>query len=562
MARNAPGIRGIHEEPLDAVRVPPSLELARKHSEQRAWGQSYRAFLSADQDTALQAEDLELFATAACLVGLDDDYLEIIERAHTAHFKSGNPARASRCAFWLAFRLFMRGEMGRASGWLTRAERLLEGDAHECAERGYLALPFVEQLIKAGALDEAYTAAERAMAIGHRCGDRDLIACAQHQLGKILLYQGKIDGGLAHIDETMVTVMADELSPMVTGMLYCSVIAACQQVYALDRTREWTEAMKRWCDGQEEVVAFAGVCLVHRSEVLLLAGAWTEAIQEAQRAWDISHDKDNLGAAAALYQQGEIQRLTGAFDAAEESYRGASRLGLDPQPGLALLRLAQGRSSVAVSAIRRILQTTESSLKRLGILPAYVEIMLAAGDIEEARNASHELQELASTVDTEMSRAYAAQSRGALALAEGNAQPALNALRRAFESWQGIGAPHAAARVRMLIGIACRQVGDEDAAGLEFDAARSAFLRLGARPDLDRIESFINVEKRTTRHSLTPREVQVLRHVCSGKTNAAVAAELNLSERTVERHLSNIFNKLSVSTRTAAAAWAYGHGVI
>jgi DNA-binding CsgD family transcriptional regulator len=540
------------------------LDLAREYYQQRAWADAYQAFLRADQETPLAAEDVELLAMAAYLVGRDEDYLKALERAYNsnANRDTRRRLRAVRCAFWLGFRLLMRGEMGRATGWFSRAQRLLERDARECAERGYLLLPVVEQRLESGDYEAAYAAAADAAAVGERCGDPDLIACARHQQGRIRLQQAQVEAGLALLDETMVTVTAGELSPLVTGLMYCSVIAACQQAYAFDRTCEWTAALTRWCEGQPDMVAFAGVCQVHRAEIMQLRGTWPEAIEEARRACARSQGIDQRAAAAALYQQAEVHRLKGEFAAAEEAYRGASQLGLEPQPGLALLRLVQGRSDAAATAIRRVASTTVNRLKRMGLLPAYIEIMLAAGDVEDARNACRELEDIARSFDTGVPDAIAAQARGAVDLAEGDAQAALGSLRRAFEVWQRIQAPYAAARVRVLIGVACRALGDEDGADLEFDAARSIFERLGAAPDLARIDSLTKGVASSNTHRLTPREVQVLRLVAAGKTNAAVAAELFLSERTVERHLSNIFTKLDLSTRTAATAWAYEHGLI
>jgi DNA-binding CsgD family transcriptional regulator len=540
----------------------PALDRAREHYGQRAWANAYRAFLLAEQETTLTAEDIELLANAACLIGRDEDYLHGLERAYQAHCDADQSRRAVRCAFWLGFRLLMRGEMGRASGWLARAQRLLDSDAHECAERGYLLLPVVEQRLGSGDCEGAYLAAADAAAIGERCRDADLIACARHQQGRVRLEQGQIEAGLALLDETMLAVTAGELAPLVTGLMYCSVIAACQQVYALDRAREWTAALAQWCEGQPDMVAFAGICQVHRAEIMQLRGTWPEAIEQAQRARALSEGVDRRATAAALYQQAEVHRLKGDFAAAEEAYRGASQLGFEPQPGLALLRLAQGKSGAATIAIRRIESTTTGRLKRMALLPAFVEIMLAAGNVQDARKACQELEDLARTFDTEVPEAIAAQARGAVDLGEGDAQAAIGPLRRALEVWQRIEAPYAAARVRVLIGLACRVLGDEDGAGLEIDAARSIFDRLGAAPDLARIERLTEAVASSNPHPLTPREMQVLRLVSAGKTNATIAAELFLSERTIERHLSNIFTKLDLSTRTAAAAWAYEHGLI
>jgi DNA-binding CsgD family transcriptional regulator len=546
---------------MEAVRndVSHKLDQARRSYGERAWEKAFEAFSRADQESTLGAEDLERLALAAYLIGRDDDYLVTLERAYNAHLDAGQCARAARCAFWLGFRLLMRGEMGRATGWFARGQRSLERDARECAERGYLLLPVVEQRFESGDYEAAYATAAEAAAIGERCGDPDLVACARHQQGRVRVQQAQVQAGLALLDETMIMVTAGELSPLVTGLMYCSVIAACQQVYALDRTREWTAALTTWCEGQPDMVAFAGVCQVHRAEIMQLQGAWSDAIEEARRACARSHGNDRRAAAAALYQQAEVHRLKGEFAAAEEAYRGASELGLEPQPGLALLRLAQGRPEAAATAIRRVASTTANRLKRMGLLPAYVEIMLAVGDVEKARDACRELEDIARSFDTGVPDAIAAQARGAVELAEGAAPAALGSLRRAFELWQRIQAPYAAARVRVLIGLACRALDDEDGAGLELDAARSTFERLGAMPDLARIDAPTNSAPASATHGLTPRELEVLRLIAAGETNKAIAGRLSRSEKTVDRHVSNILAKLDVPSRAAATAFAYRH---
>jgi DNA-binding CsgD family transcriptional regulator len=538
------------------------LDRAHQYYQQRAWVDAYQAFLLADRETSLGAVDLELLAMAAYLVGRDEAYLNALERAYNAHLDTRQCLRAVRCAFWLGFRVLMRGEVGRATGWFSRAQRLLEQDTRECAERGYLLTPAVEQHLESGDYEAAYAAAAEAAAIGERCGDPDLVACARHQQGRARLQQMQVQAGLALLDETMVMVTAGELSPLVTGLMYCSVIAACQQVYALDRTREWTAALTRWCEGQPDMIAFAGVCQVHRAEIMQLQGTWPEAIEEARRACTRAQGIDRRATAAALYQQAEVHRLQGEFAAAEEAYRGASELGLEPQPGLALLRLVQGRTAAAATAICRVASTTVNRLKRLGLLPAYIEIMLAAGDVRNARDACRELEDIAQRFDTGVPGAIAAQARGAVELAEGDAQAALGSLRRAFDVWQAIQAPYAAARVRVLIGLACRGLGDEDGADLEFNAARSIFERLGATPDLGRVDALMKGTLSGHPHRLTPRELQVLRLIATGETNKAIASKLSLSEKTVDRHASNIFAKLEVSSRTAATAFAFRHQLV
>ena len=376
------------------------------------------------------------------------------------------------------------------------------------------------------------------------------------------MLQRQMRKGLALLDEAMVAVTAGELSPIMTGLIYCSVIDACQQMYALDRAREWTFALAQWCDEQPEMLAFSGVCRVHRAEIMQLHGAWRDALEEARRAGARSQGTHQPAAAAAFYQQAEVHRLRGEFADAEKAYRSASQLGMEPQPGLALLRLAQGRTEAAVAAIRRVVGATQSRLLRAKLLPAYVEIVLAINEIQEARDVSRELVEIAESFGADVLGAMAAHAQGAIELAEGDAQGALVSLRRAGQVWHQIEAPYLAARVRVLVALACGALGDTEGAALEMESARRVFQELGAAPDVTRIKSLTREAKTDHLTSLTPREVQVLRLVSAGKTNKAIAAELSLSEKTVDRHLSNIFTKLDVPSRAAATAYAYQHKLV
>jgi DNA-binding NarL/FixJ family response regulator len=340
------------------------------------------------------------------------------------------------------------------------------------------------------------------------------------------------------------------------------VIEGCQRVYALSRAREWTVALSRWCEQQPEMIAFTGVCQVHRSEIMQLNGAWAEAIAEAQRAVERCREVNTKATGAALYQQAEVHRLRGEFNAAEEAYRAASQSGYEPQPGMALLRAAQGRIVAATSAIRRVTDASVDRWDRARLLPAYVEIMLGAGDIPAARNACEELEQAAAAAGAEVLIALAAQARGALELALGNARAAHDCLRRGFRVWQQIGAPYPAARARVLIAHCCRALRDVDGGRLELDAARGVFEQLGALPDLAGIDALVHGSPSRRPDGLTARELQVLRLVAAGKSNRAIATELFLSGKTVERHVSNIFTKLDVASRAAATAYAYEHELI
>jgi DNA-binding CsgD family transcriptional regulator len=529
----------------------------------RAWLDAYQSLSLADQAAPLGGEDLELLAMSAYLIGRDDDYLSALDRAHHAYLDAGEGVcAAARCAFWLGLRLLFRGETGRATGWLARAQRLLEREERDCVERGYLLLPVVEQQLAAGDCEVAYAIAVRTVEIGERFGEADLIACARHQQGRVRMLQGQVKEGLALLDEVMVAVTAGELSPIVTGLIYCSVIQACQQVYALGHAGEWTSALTQWCEEQPEMVAFTGLCLVHRAEIMQLHGAWCDAIEEAQRACERCQGVNQAAAAAAFYQQAEVYRLQGEFAAAEKAYRNASQWGWEPQPGLALLRLAERRTDAAAAAIRRVVSATKDRLQRARLLPTYIEIMLAMGEIQEAHGACHELEEIAKSFDTGMLGAMAAHARGAVELAKGDIQAALGSLRRAWQAWQQVKAPYLAARVRVLVGLTCRALGDDEGAELELAAARAVFEQLGAAPDLARVDSLARTAPSGHPHGLTPRELQVLRLVATGKTNKAIAAELFLSEKTVDRHVSNIFTKLDVPSRAAATAYSYEHKLI
>ena len=534
---------------------------ARECYRRQAWNEAHRLLWLADQTAPLGVEDLERLATSAYLIGRDLDFQRFLDRAYHANVQKSDQPRAARCAFWLGLTLLFRGETGQGNGWLARAQRLVEG--RDCVEQGYLLLPVAELHIRERNDEAAFVAASAAVEIGNRFGDADLTACALHLLGRAVIQQGEVQHGLGLFDEAMIAVSGGELSPIVTGLIYCSVIDACQQVFALSRAREWTLALTRWCEQQGEMLAFTGTCIVRRAEIMQFRGAWVEAMAEACHACErVSQAGERKPPAAAFYRQGEIHRLRGEIRAAEEAYRNASRLGSEPQPGLALLRLAQGRIDTAGAAIRRILSAATDPLHRAKLLPAYIEISLVAGHVREARSASVELDEIAERYATDVLRAMAAHARGAVELAEGRTQFALSTLRHAFELWQQAEAPYDTAKVRLLIALACRELADFESAELEFDSARALFERLGATPDLARLDLLRSRARQTNQLGLSPREFQVLRHIAAGKTNKAIASELFVSERTIDRHVSNIFTKLSVSSRAAATAYAYNHKLL
>ena len=528
-----------------------------------AWGDAYRSLSLAGQSGSLAGADLELLAAAAYLLGNADECRQSLQRAHRAYVASGDPRRAARCVFWVAFTLLLEGDLAPAGGWLARANRLLEHEEQDCAEHGLLLLPAVLQASAAGDQEGASSTAGRAAEIGARVGDADLLTLALHFQGRALVQSGRVGEGLALLDEAMVAVVAGEVWPPVAGNIYCSMIDACHQISDLRRAHEWTSALTTWWATQPDLVTFTGQCLVHRAELLQLQGAWPEALEESKRACDrFAHAADRYATGAALYRQAEVYRATGDYAAAEDAYRQSSRWGHDPQPGLALLRLAEGKTDAAEAAIRRVVAETNDRLQRAKVLPAHVEVMLAVGDVPAARAAATELTGIAEEYDTPALRAVAGHSLGSVLLAEGDALSALGSLRRAWETWRELEVPYEAARTRMLLALGHRALGDDDSAALELDAAGRVFRELGAAPALNRVTGLSRQQTGAPAHGLTPRELQVLRLLATGKTNHAIAADLVVADKTVDRHVTNIFAKIGVTSRAAATAYAYEHRIL
>jgi DNA-binding NarL/FixJ family response regulator len=551
------------ERPAAGVGDDEELTRDREQGRQLAWRDVYTSLTTAEASASLTGKDLELLAAAAYLLGRVDECREALLRAHRAHVAAGDSQQAARCVFWVAFTLLLEGNLAPASGWLARAHRLLGPEQPDCAEQGLLLLPEAVQASAAGDHASAEAVAARAAEIGARVGDADLLALGLHFQGRALLNAGRVREGLALLDEAMVAVIADEVWPPVAGNLYCSMIDACQEISDLRRAHEWTAALHAWWEKQPDMVTFTGQCLVHRAELMQLHGAWAEAAEETRRACErLSGAADQYATGAALYRQAELYRVRGEFAAAEDAYRQAGEWGHDAQPGLALLWLAKGKTETAEASIRRVVNEATDQLRRAKLLPAYVEIMLAVGDAAAAREAAGELTEIADRYDTPALHAAVGHSLGAVLLHAGDARSALGALRRAWNVWRDLDAPYEAARVRVLISLGCRALGDEESAARELDAAGRVFAELGAEPDVTRVDHLKRKPTDMAAHGLTPRELQVLRLLATGKTNRSIAADLVLSEKTVDRHATNIFAKLGVTSRTAATAYAYEHRLL
>ena len=539
------------------------LRTAREAYRRRAWTHAHVLLERADEAAPLAPEDLERLAVAAYMLGLDDQQLDVLARAHHAHLRGGDRLGAVRAAYWLGVHLTIRGEIGRATGWLGRAQRLLEHEAADCVERGYLSSADAHRCMVTGDWPGTRAAAADAVGVGGRFGDPDLVALGLIDLGRALIEEGFVAEGLGKLDEAMVAAAAGELSPVATGLVYCGVIEGCHVTYELARAREWTVALTDWCAQQPDLVPFTGTCLVHRAEILQVRGAWDEALVEARRARQrFTQRQDRRAVGEASYRCGEILRVRGDLAGAEQAFRDASRHGREPQPGLALLRLAQGRIDAASAAITGVVDAAAGWVERARLLPAYVEVLLAAGELDGARAACDELDEIARRNGRMMLLASAAQARGAVELAGGDARAAAPLLRHASRLWLELEAPYEAARARLLLAEARRSMGDDETADLELEAARDELARLGAEIDLARAEPVPAAAGARGRHGLTPRELQVLRRLATGESNKAIAARLGVSRRTVDRHVSNLYAKLHVSSRAAATAYAYEHELV
>lgn len=538
------------------------LDRGREAFRQRAWGEAFALLSAADREAPLEPPDLERLAAAAHLLGKDAESTDLMARAYHGFRGAGDITRAARCAFWAGFGLLDTGERAQGGGWLARARRLLEDGGLDCVEQGYLLVPQALEQVARRDFAGAHATMGRAAAIGERFGDLDLVMLARHGQGRSLIQLGRIAEGVALLDEVMIAVTGGEVSPAVAGVVYCSVLSACQEIFDWHRAQEWTAALSRWCASQPDLVPYRGQCLVRRAEILALQGAWPDAVDEARRAFErLSQPPGQPAVGAALYQLAELHRLRGEYDEAETAYRAAGRW-RKPQPGLALLRLAQGQLEAARAAIHGVVDDTPGDAARARVLAAFIEIMLAAGDVPAAEAASRELDEIARRIGAPYLAALSAQTSGAVLLAQGRPRESLVELRRAWVAWRDLDAPYEAARVRVLVAEACRSQGDWDTAELELEAARAAFLQLGAAPDLARLDARARSAARQSATPLTAREVQVLRLVASGKTNRAIAGSLGISEKTVARHVSNIFTKLGLATRAAATAYAYQHDLV
>jgi ATP/maltotriose-dependent transcriptional regulator MalT len=553
------GEPGVTFEEEVAMGIVDDLVQGREAFERRQWRAAHDRLSSPDL-AALNPADLDALATAAYLVGDLDTCVRAWQRAFGVHADAGATLPAVRAAFWIAFVLNTTGNAAVGGGWVARAQRLLVAEPDDVVEHGYLKLHAMYGHIFAGEYAEAFELAAAATESGRHFGDPDLVAEGLSSQGRLLMYGGNVPDGLAMLDEAMVSVAAGEVSPIVAGMAFCSMIEACQEIGDYRRMTDWTSALTRWCEEQPDLAPFTGQCAVHRAQIMRAQGAFAQALDELELA-QARYEANGMDPAVglALYERGEVLRLRGEHDVAAVAYDAAAAYGRQPQPGLALLWLARGRTAAAVAAVHRLLDETPDPVHRSQLLPAAVEVLLAGGELDAARAASEELDGIASSFRCAALAGAASYARGTVALAESDAAAALPHLRRAWKVFLDLGARYDAARTRTRIGLAFRALGDEDSAAAELAVARRTFGELGAATARSEVDRFLGP---SLPDGLTAREVEVLRLVAAGQSNPQIAAVLFLSEKTVARHLSNIFGKTHVSSRTAATAYAYEHELV
>ena len=525
---------------------------ARDAYERRDWVHAFDRLRNAGD---LAPDDTMALATSAYLLGNVDDAVRALQAGYQDRIRNGDSLGAVRFASWLGLLLNVRGETAVGGGWVARAERLLETETEDVVERGYvLAHEFFQQLGR-GDLARAAGTAARVLETGRRFTEHDLIAQGLMMQGRMMIYSGRVPEGLALLDEAMVGLSAGEVSPVIAGMAYCSLIEACQELSDFSRAASWTTALTRWCETQPGLVPYTGQCSLHRGQIMRLRGAYDEALAEFAQA-QRRYQKEGTAAPAgmALTEQGDVLRIRGRLDEAEAAYRHAAELGHEPQPGLALTWLARGRAAAAISAVRRLLAEALQRGERV-----LWQGLVSAGLLDEARQNSDELTDIASAFGNSALRAMARYAAATVHLASGETEEALSTARESGRLWSDLGSPYEAARARVVIARALREMGDEDSATAELTVARSTFARLSAAPGVQEIDKLL---ARARPAGLTEREVEVLRLVAEGRSNPDIARALVLSQKTVERHLSNIFVKLDVPSRTAAAAYAHEHGLM
>jgi ATP/maltotriose-dependent transcriptional regulator MalT len=535
------------------------LQRARDAYARGRWDLAHDGFRDAAAAGPLDLDDLAAQADAAWWLGRTDESLALSEEVYRRCLQGEQTSTAGRLAVEIGFLWLLRGEETIGSGWISRAHRLLDG-APECAEHGYLRYLDVLAALDAAEFALAIERAREMEALARRHDDATLAAIAIVLEGVATVRSGRVARGLAICDEAMLPVRAGAVTPNWAGNLYCQVMGLCFELADFERARAWTDATERWCDQFSNAAMFTGICRVHRAQLLHLEGAWEQAeLRVRQACRDL--DDMNVGVVAAgHYEIGELRRLRGDHDAAGRAYARARELGRDPQPGSALLRLAQGDTTAARTALETALAGADQPLARAPSLTALLDVAEVTEDAELAATTAAALREIAADFPTPGLLAQADQAEGVAHLLHDRPERALRSLLEACRRWRGLEARYEVARTQLRVGRALDASGDAEGADRERQQAAATLSALGA-PDGPDARPGPPGPPGPAPGGLTAREVEVLRAVAGGATNAAVAEQLTISERTVERHLSNVYLKLQVSSRTEAVRFAFTHGL-
>ena len=553
----------VHGQPSDRADVP--LDRARAAYRAYQWDDAYHQFRAAAADEPLEATDVASLADAAWWLGRTDESLELSEQVYRHHLHGSHVPQAARLAVEVGFLWLLRGEVTLGSGWIGRATRLLEGEPESAAD-GYMAFLQVQEHLGAGRHEEAIETSRWMRGLADRHDDPTLCAVGLVLEGVAEIRRGRVEVGLRVIDEAMLPVHAGEVSPNWAGNLYCHVMDLCFEMMDLRRARAWTDATERWCDQHSNAAMFVGICRVHRAQLLHVEGDWEAAERHAARTCEELADMNVGVVAEGHYRIAESHRVRAEHERAEVAYRRSHELGRDPQPGLALLRLAQGNRAAASASLRSALSAIDNDLHRVPLLAAQVDVAAACDDPIVATESAAELAAIADTFQSVGLVASAQYAEGVARLALDEPTIAVAPLRHAWRCWNELNAPYDAARTRARLAEALEASGDAETAELELTTSRKVFAQLGAAEELRALDHRFGSsghigDTGDSPGGLSAREIEVLRCVCAGRTNRQIATELMISEKTVARHLSNIFVKLDVASRTEAAAFAFTHGL-
>lgn len=539
--------------------TPDLVTVARDAFARQDWRVAHDAL--ARSRTELTTADLELLAEAAWWMGDSPRSMGVSEEVYQRLLAEGAQQQAADRALRLALEWITRGDVQVGTAWLARARRLLQG-LPRSVEHGCLTyIDAAADMDLSGDPETAEEAAGEVEALAREFGDPTLSSFALALRGLAAVRRGRTAEGFADLDEAMLPVLAGRIPPDMAGNLYCQMMSLCDHLVDVSRARRWTATTETWCDGFAGAVMFVGICRVHRSQLLRLDGAWEDAAHAAGLAATELAELNAEAVAEAQFELGEIHRMRGDHASAAACYSAATDLGRDPEPGPALSLLAQGQREEAASALRVRLAEVEDPFRRARLLRAQVEIGLALEDQVTVDTASRELADIAATYRTPGFRAWAEMATGSSRLLHGEIESALSFLRRALTCYREMGAAYDIAACRLLIAEALDAAGDSTAATTERTAALAAFTKLGAAVPLGPSAPGSLVE-RVPPGGLTPREAEILVAITAGLSNRAVAAHLVISEKTVARHLANIYTKIGVSSRTAAAAWAHRNGLV